>query len=68
MPIHAVWLGHHYFAGSVNEGENNGTDADTNIQDEWFLTVCLVHIWQYDHMVLLLICIFEDIRGVLKAD
>ena len=40
MPIHAVWPGHHYFAGSVNEGEHDGVDA--NIQDEWFLTVCLV--------------------------
>jgi len=37
MPIHAVWLGHHYFAGSVNEGENDGADANANanIQDEW---------------------------------
>ena len=41
MPIHAVWLGHHYFAGSVNEGENDGADANANIQDEWFLIVCL---------------------------
>ena len=42
MPIHAVWLGHHYFAGNVNEGENDGADANANIQDEWFLTLCLV--------------------------
>ena len=35
MPIYAVWLGHHYVAGSVNEGENYGTDANANIQDEW---------------------------------
>jgi len=34
MPIHAVWLGHHYFAGSVNEGEHDGADANANIQDE----------------------------------
>jgi len=32
------------FSGSVNEGENGGADANANanIQDEWFLTVCLV--------------------------
>ena len=42
MPIRAVWLGHHYFAGSVNEGENDGADANASIQDEWFLTLCLV--------------------------
>ena len=35
MPIHAVWLGRHYFAGSVNEDENYGADATANIQDEW---------------------------------
>ena len=35
MPIHAVWLGRHYFASSVNEGENDGADANANIQDEW---------------------------------
>ena len=42
MSIHAVWLGHHYFASSVNEGENDGADANANIQDEWFLTLFLV--------------------------
>jgi len=26
-PIHAVWLDQHYFAGSVNGGENDGADA-----------------------------------------
>ena len=34
MPIYVAWLGHHYIAGSVNEGENDGVDANANIQDE----------------------------------
>ena len=63
------WLGHHYFAASVNEGENDDADANANIQDEWFLTLCLVsYLAIRSYMVLLLICMFEDIRGVLKVD